>query len=500
MKQLLTATLIFAMSTAFAQSSKISYLENYLNNKFEKLTKARQTERAEHAFGQKTFVTDALKYRIDSLGEEIRFSSMGAYYPLAVYGYSFSGSGSNLRVTEERIYEYNTVTSNYDGTQMRRRLEYNSDRQLTAEIIEIKSGTQWVEEERIEITYKDGRLETLKLYYNNQFSAGDSLTYTYDANNLVETAIIYTYISSGWDISMKIDITYQNGLEESLTVEVDQGSGLDPVLKFTDLEWEFGYFPVLNQLTSFMVSNYSPVLFMDDPLEFPSQSTIQLNSGIWTDFQKIFTTSNNGTNAEVFILVASTPFAPLDTSKVDLTFNAQGRVIYALSSEPSSSGVGYTPEFRDSVHYDSYENITRYVSAEYDESNSTFYDVYVENRNITYASSGMPTEIEVEMNDGFFDEYFKYTIFSGNVVSTSSFTQSPFNLYPNPTSAHITLTGENKGFVQYQIYDLQGRVLNSGEWRNTNEHRIDINHLASGQYIIRMNDGKSAYQQRFIVL
>jgi hypothetical protein len=500
MKHLLTASLIFGMSAAFAQSSKISYFENYLNNKLEKLTKAKQTERGEHAFGQKTFVTEALKYRIDSLGEEMRFSSMGPYEPLAVYGYSFSGFGNHLRVTEERMYEYNSSTSNYDGMQMRRRLEYNNDHQLTAEIIEVKNGAQWVEEDRTEITYKDGRTETVKLFYNNQFMGGDSLSYTYNSNNLVESVSMYSDFGMGWELNMKInDITYQNGLEESLVLEIDQGFGLQPFFRFTDLEWDFGYYPVLNDILSFMVPNYSAELFMDNPMELPSQATIQINLVAWMDMQKIVTTSNNGTNAELLLMVAPSPFDPLDTNKVNLTFDAQGRVIYALNSEPSSSGVGYTPAYRDSVHYDTYDNIFRYVSAEYDESSSTYYDVYYENRDISYAAGGMPTEIELEYNDGFFEEYYRYTIFGGEVASTVSFVQSPFNLYPNPASTHITLKGERKGDVQYEIYDLQGRALNSGEWKSTNEHRIDINQLASGQYIIRMNDGKSAYQQRFVV-
>ena len=79
-------------------------------------------------------------------------------------------------------------------------------------------------------------------------------------------------------------------------------------------------------------------------------------------------------------------------------------------------------------------------------------------------------------------------------LSTTDFIKSNFTLYPNPASNHFVIESETTINFQYQIIDLNGKVLQTNTAENG--HPIDICALQSGFYMVNIitEQGKATYK------
>ncbi len=77
---------------------------------------------------------------------------------------------------------------------------------------------------------------------------------------------------------------------------------------------------------------------------------------------------------------------------------------------------------------------------------------------------------------------------------------SDFRLYPNPSSAMITLDWKGaENFKEVQILDIHGRqILRQLLESNLSGLQLDLSHLERGVYVINMIDGHGSYSQRLI--
>lgn len=71
-------------------------------------------------------------------------------------------------------------------------------------------------------------------------------------------------------------------------------------------------------------------------------------------------------------------------------------------------------------------------------------------------------------------------------------------LYPNPAQNELTFQSNAPGKVSYQLIDLLGQVLLSGEF--TTSKTIDVSGLADGHYIVRLEAGKSLSYKRLLIV
>ncbi|MDG1261123.1 MAG: T9SS type A sorting domain-containing protein, partial [Flavobacteriales bacterium] len=62
-----------------------------------------------------------------------------------------------------------------------------------------------------------------------------------------------------------------------------------------------------------------------------------------------------------------------------------------------------------------------------------------------------------------------------------------WSAFPNPTDGLLTLYTGNPEAVQFDVYDLAGRIVNSGTIFNTEV--LDIQAFESGIYLVRMTQG-----------
>jgi len=78
-------------------------------------------------------------------------------------------------------------------------------------------------------------------------------------------------------------------------------------------------------------------------------------------------------------------------------------------------------------------------------------------------------------------------------------------IYPNPVSAYLFVHFESIEDIPYliRLFDIHGRILNEFEIVDpVNLHQIDISHLSSGVYLVRIYDAENPIisSQRIIKL
>lgn len=62
-------------------------------------------------------------------------------------------------------------------------------------------------------------------------------------------------------------------------------------------------------------------------------------------------------------------------------------------------------------------------------------------------------------------------------------------VFPNPTSSYITLKSNNRFIDQFNLYDLQGRLI-LRQVNNSNEVTLDLTTFETGNYLIKVLDSK----------
>jgi len=104
--------------------------------------------------------------------------------------------------------------------------------------------------------------------------------------------------------------------------------------------------------------------------------------------------------------------------------------------------------------------------------------------------------------------YFKYKKITGTLGITEVSKKASFGIYPNPATADKKVTvlfdvkekASQKGSVE--VYDLSGKRVHSEELSNqTGFYKQDLNlsHLTSGNYLVKINYGGSTETKKLIV-
>ncbi|HLG35058.1 MAG TPA: ThuA domain-containing protein [Bacteroidia bacterium] len=74
------------------------------------------------------------------------------------------------------------------------------------------------------------------------------------------------------------------------------------------------------------------------------------------------------------------------------------------------------------------------------------------------------------------------------------------SIYPNPVKNKLAIGNKQRPIVRVEIIDLLGQKIYSAkpETRSQKSTIIDVSHLASGIYFIRLSDGKNMQQAKFV--
>lgn len=117
-------------------------------------------------------------------------------------------------------------------------------------------------------------------------------------------------------------------------------------------------------------------------------------------------------------------------------------------------------------------------------------DTEITNLTITWPSGIVDTMEDIEV-----DQVISITEGS-TILGLNSHLTNNLILYPNPTNESLNL-GDLSDFnnPSYTIFDVQGKIVMDSKLASP---RINVSKLASGNYILRIQDGKSLKTQRFI--
>ncbi len=80
--------------------------------------------------------------------------------------------------------------------------------------------------------------------------------------------------------------------------------------------------------------------------------------------------------------------------------------------------------------------------------------------------------------------------------SVSENTLSDFTVFPNPATHKISLINVPKEF-QYEMYSLDGKLMLSGSNENSND--INVSHLVSGIYLLKIKGNNQSVSKRVII-
>lgn len=74
-----------------------------------------------------------------------------------------------------------------------------------------------------------------------------------------------------------------------------------------------------------------------------------------------------------------------------------------------------------------------------------------------------------------------------SALSTEGFYENAFSVYPNPTKSDTasSLTEKNLKNTKYEIYDVNGRLLNSQQL-NSLDTNIELNNYGTGMYLLEI--------------
>ncbi|MDO5654635.1 MAG: T9SS type A sorting domain-containing protein [Flavobacteriaceae bacterium] len=91
------------------------------------------------------------------------------------------------------------------------------------------------------------------------------------------------------------------------------------------------------------------------------------------------------------------------------------------------------------------------------------------------------------------DAYYDYILInSGNMSISENQISSDFQVYPNPATNQIKISGE-KDIIRLQILDIHGRIL-----KETNNSNMNIEYLEKGTYIIKIHTNQGIFTRKLL--
>ena len=72
-------------------------------------------------------------------------------------------------------------------------------------------------------------------------------------------------------------------------------------------------------------------------------------------------------------------------------------------------------------------------------------------------------------------------------LGNKDFSSNFISIFPNPTYENITITSSNGEIHSYNIFDLQGRLVQADKINNLNQFSVNMSSFNSGVYIVELH-------------
>ncbi|WCM41478.1 T9SS type A sorting domain-containing protein [Flavobacterium sp. CBA20B-1] len=175
-------------------------------------------------------------------------------------------------------------------------------------------------------------------------------------------------------------------------------------------------------------------------------------------------------------------------------------------------GVNNTPEYTN-FPYNTWVSVQLFVDYEYEAGNvigGKIY-VYIPALNILKGASFTHNEI-IEIlhlhggGTGNLPVAVKYDNIKLTALSTlpnylgvENFLAENFNLYPNPANSVVNISNaENMQIQQITVYDVAGKQLSTKNYNNETEIQLNVEHLASGTYMLHLQTNQGTAVKKLV--
>lgn len=110
---------------------------------------------------------------------------------------------------------------------------------------------------------------------------------------------------------------------------------------------------------------------------------------------------------------------------------------------------------------------------------------------VTFYVGGNAVNLNGKEDDGDNPDMATLTVSEDGFNGVADFREeTAFSVYPVPAVDHIMVSTQDMLHAGYSLYDLSGRTISEGVLKG-NEHKIALDGLTSGRYIIRLETGQS---------
>lgn len=84
------------------------------------------------------------------------------------------------------------------------------------------------------------------------------------------------------------------------------------------------------------------------------------------------------------------------------------------------------------------------------------------------------------------------------VLNIEDISSTMYRVYPNPVREYVMIAATNQGQVAVKIFNMTGSLVYSNDYTRLNQF-IDLSELASGTYVMQIEDGESKQMMKMVV-
>ncbi|PQJ20345.1 T9SS type A sorting domain-containing protein [Nonlabens tegetincola] len=90
-------------------------------------------------------------------------------------------------------------------------------------------------------------------------------------------------------------------------------------------------------------------------------------------------------------------------------------------------------------------------------------------------------------------------VVTGTLSNENNTLENSFTIYPNPSKGAFNLRWNNEQSFDYSIYDLSGKLIQSQINNTGTDHKIDLNNVSQGLYLIKIATKDSVTTQKLLI-
>lgn len=83
-------------------------------------------------------------------------------------------------------------------------------------------------------------------------------------------------------------------------------------------------------------------------------------------------------------------------------------------------------------------------------------------------------------------------------LSTNNFIKDKVAVYPNPVNNLLYVKSNDYGFLSYNLFDIQGRLIRSEKLNNVNNFEINTDTLTKGVYLVTIDTDSGSFTQKIV--